>query len=142
MPIIKERSLRRQPKGQRGKGCRPGMRRRAIPSSTVLYQEAATGGYRQGCRTVPIATLHLLSKVEVAGTFPSTNPANFPFYRYSKAHGVIACQSCHESMHGLYPVRYEGPQKSVDLTSHEQALPIQPGRRICRTCNLRELSYG
>ena len=52
----------------------------------------------------------------------------------------IACQSCHESMHGLYPVRYEGRKEAVDRTSHEQALQFSPdgnyaGPVSCAACH-------
>lgn len=52
----------------------------------------------------------------------------------------MACQSCHESIHGLYPVRYEGKDKTVDITSHEQALQFSPdgkyaGPITCSACH-------
>jgi hypothetical protein len=42
-------------------------------------------------------------------------------------------------MHGLYPVRYEGPNETVDLTSREQALQFSPdgkyaGPVTCAAC--------
>ncbi|MGB6065184.1 MAG: hypothetical protein WBG50_10265 [Desulfomonilaceae bacterium] len=57
-----------------------------------------------------------------------------------KAHGALACQTCHQSMHGLYPVRYEGPVETVDLTSREQALRFSPngvytGPVTCAACH-------
>ncbi len=88
------------------------------------------------------ADCHLAPFVESAGGgyFPIDQPNKYSLYRYSKAHGVIACQSCHESIHGLYPVRYEGPEKSVDLTTHEQALQFSPdgsyaGPVTCGACH-------
>ncbi|MDD5263157.1 MAG: hypothetical protein PHD76_15040, partial [Methylacidiphilales bacterium] len=77
---------------------------------------------------------------EGGGYFPIDQPGKYSLYRYSKAHGRLACQSCHESMHGLYPVRYEGPVKTVDLTSHEQALQFSPdgkyaGPVTCAACH-------
>jgi hypothetical protein len=70
------------------------------------------------------ADCHLAPFVESEGGsyFPIDQPGKYSLYRYSKAHGVLACQSCHESMHGLYPVRHDDPDKTVDRTSHEQAL--------------------
>jgi hypothetical protein len=67
-------------------------------------------------------------------------PNKYSLYRYSKAHGPIACQSCHESIHGLYPVRNEGPKKTPDMTSHEQALQFSPdgkyaGPVTCSACH-------
>ena len=88
------------------------------------------------------ADCHAAPFVESEGGkyFPIDQPAKYSLYRYSKAHGVIACQSCHESIHGLYPVRYEGPKKTVDVTSHEQALQFSPdgkysGPVTCATCH-------
>jgi mono/diheme cytochrome c family protein len=88
------------------------------------------------------ADCHLAPFVESAGGgyFPIDQPNKYSLYRYSKAHGVIACQSCHESIHGLYPVRYEGPEITVDLTTHEQALQFSPDGRYtgpvtCGACH-------
>jgi len=88
------------------------------------------------------ADCHLAPFVESAGGgyFPIDQPNKYSLYRYSKAHGAIACQSCHESVHGLYPVRYEGPEITVDLTSHEQALQFSPdgsyaGPVTCAACH-------
>ncbi len=88
------------------------------------------------------ADCHLAPFVESEGGayFPIDQPNKYSLYRYSKAHGTIACQSCHESIHGLYPVRYEGPDKTVDLTSHEQAFQFSPdgeysGPVTCSACH-------
>ncbi len=88
------------------------------------------------------ADCHLAPFVESGGGayFPIDQPNKYSLYRYSKAHGVIACQSCHESVHGLYPVRYEGPDRTVDMTSHEQALQFSPdgtyaGPVTCSACH-------
>ena len=48
--------------------------------------------------------------------------------------------SCHESIHGLYPVRYEGVEKTPDMTSHQQALQFSPdtkyaGPVTCAACH-------
>jgi mono/diheme cytochrome c family protein len=77
---------------------------------------------------------------EGGGYFPIDQPNKYSLYRYSKAHGDLACQACHESIHGLYPVRYEGPKSSVDLTTHEQALQFSPdgkyaGPVTCAACH-------
>ncbi|MDD5170378.1 MAG: hypothetical protein PHN75_16300, partial [Syntrophales bacterium] len=88
------------------------------------------------------ADCHAAPFVEsMGGTyFPLDQPGKYSLYRYSKAHGRLACQSCHESVHGLYPVRYEGPEKTVDLTTHEQALQFSPdgkytGPVTCAACH-------
>ncbi len=88
------------------------------------------------------ADCHLAPFVESEGGayFPVDQPNKYSLYRYSKAHGNIACQSCHESIHGLYPVRYEGPKRTVDITSHQQALQFSPdgayaGPVTCAACH-------
>ncbi len=88
------------------------------------------------------ADCHLAPFVESGGGayFPVDQPNKYSLYRYSKAHGVLACQSCHESIHGLYPVRYEGPKKTVDQTTHQQALQFSPdgkyaGPVTCSACH-------
>ncbi len=88
------------------------------------------------------ANCHLAPFVESEGGqyFPMDQPHKYSLYRYSKAHGVFACQSCHESMHGLYPVRSGTPEKAPDLTSHEQALQFSPdgtyaGPVTCGACH-------
>ncbi len=88
------------------------------------------------------ADCHCAPLVESEGGayFPIDQPNKYSLYRYSKAHGTIACQSCHESVHGLYPVRYEGPDKTVDMTSREQALQFSPdgkyaGPVTCSACH-------
>ena len=88
------------------------------------------------------ADCHLAPFVESGGGayFPIDQPNKYSLYRYSKAHGTIACQSCHESIHGLYPVRYEGPKETVDLTSREQALQFSPDNKYagpvtCSACH-------
>lgn len=88
------------------------------------------------------ADCHLAPFVESAGGnyFPIDQQNKYSLYRYSKAHGTIACQSCHESIHGLYPVRYEGAEGTVDLTTHEQALQFSPdgkydGPVTCAACH-------
>jgi mono/diheme cytochrome c family protein len=72
--------------------------------------------------------------------FPIDLPNKYSLYRYSKAHGNIACQSCHESTHGLYSTRFDGDERSVDVTSHEQALQYSPddeyaGPVTCAACH-------
>ena len=88
------------------------------------------------------ADCHLAPFVESAGGayFPIDQQGKYALYRYSKAHGRLACQSCHQSMHGLYPVRHEDAGPSVDLTSHKQALQFSPdgkyaGPVTCSACH-------
>ncbi|WP_456403351.1 hypothetical protein [Hydrogenimonas sp.] len=88
------------------------------------------------------ADCHLAPFVESLGGdyFPIDQPAKLSLYRYSKGHGDIACQSCHESIHGLYATRFDGAKKSVDRTTHEQALQYSPdgsyaGPVTCAACH-------
>ena len=72
--------------------------------------------------------------------FPIDLPNKYSLFRYSKAHGSIACQSCHESAHGLYSTRYDGEERSVDVTTHQQALQYSPdgkyaGPVTCAACH-------
>ena len=72
--------------------------------------------------------------------FPIDQPNKYSLYRYSKAHGNIACQTCHESTHGLYSTRYDGDERSVDVTTHQQALQYSPdgkyaGPVTCSACH-------
>jgi hypothetical protein len=88
------------------------------------------------------ADCHLAPFVESGGGryFPIDQPNKYSLFRFSKAHGDLACQSCHESAHGLYPVRFEGPRLTVDRTTHEQALQFSPdgkyaGPVTCAACH-------
>lgn len=88
------------------------------------------------------ADCHAAPFVESMGGeyFPIDQPAKLSLYRYSKGHGDIACQSCHESTHGLYSTRYDGDKRSVDVTTHEQALQYSPdgeyaGPVTCSACH-------
>ncbi|WP_457641276.1 hypothetical protein [Persephonella sp.] len=109
----------------------------------VPYDVASTGKDWWLAPTEPhCANCHIAPFVESEGGkyFPIDQPNKYSLYRYSKAHGSIACQSCHESIHGLYPVRYEGPERTVDLTTHEQALQYSPdgkydGPVTCAACH-------
>ena len=115
----------------------------AATGDTVTYGEASGGSDWWLAPGIPhCANCHTAPFVESEGGkyFPMDQPGKYSLYRYSKAHGVIACQTCHESMHGLYPVRYEGPKETVDLTSHEQALQFSPdgkyaGPVTCAACH-------
>jgi mono/diheme cytochrome c family protein len=92
------------------------------------------------------ADCHLAPFVEsVAQTpmgkyFPVDQAKKYSLFRFSSAHGNLACQSCHESAHGLYPTTYKGPVKTVDLTTHEAALQYSPdgkyaGPVTCAACH-------
>jgi mono/diheme cytochrome c family protein len=109
----------------------------------VPYDAAAGGGDWWLAPSEPhCANCHLAPFVESEGGryFPTDQPNKYALYRYSKAHAELACQSCHQSIHGLYPVRYEGKEDSVDLTTHHQALQFSPdgqytGPVTCAACH-------
>ena len=109
----------------------------------VEYEKASAGKDWWLAPSEPhCADCHIAPFVESEGGkyFPIDQPRKYSLYRYSKAHGVIACQSCHESPHGLYPVRYEGKERTVDLTTHRQALQFSPdgkytGPVTCSACH-------
>jgi len=109
----------------------------------VPYQAASGGSDWWLASAEPhCANCHLAPFVESEGGsyFPIDQPSKYALFRYSKAHANLACQSCHESIHGLYPVRYEGDKDTVDLTTHEQALQFSPdgtyaGPITCAACH-------
>ncbi|MDD5712155.1 MAG: hypothetical protein PHY31_05265, partial [Smithellaceae bacterium] len=115
----------------------------AEEGAVVTYASASGGSDWWLSPGVPhCADCHAAPFVESEGGnyFPLDQPGKYALYRYSKAHGRIACQSCHESMHGLYPVRYEKAKEAVDLTSHQQALQYSPdgtyaGPVTCGACH-------
>ncbi len=85
------------------------------------------------------ADCHAAPFVESMGGvyFPIDQRGKYSLYRYSKAHANIACQSCHESIHGLYPgVETDG----ADQTTVAQALQFSPddkyaGPVTCVACH-------
>jgi len=86
------------------------------------------------------ADCHVAPFVESMGGayFPIDQQGKYSLFRYSKGHANIACQSCHESIHGLYSVRTgEG---ASDQTTHQQALQFSPdgeytGPVTCVACH-------
>ena len=106
--------------------------------------EAASGGsdWWLAASEPHCADCHMAPFVESTGGkyFPIDQPKKYSLYRYSKAHGTIACQSCHESIHGLYSSTYNGKSATVDPTTHEQALQYSPdgkyaGPVTCAACH-------
>ena len=93
----------------------------AVEGDAVPYDGASAGkDWWLAAGEPHCADCHIAPFVESEGGsyFPIDQPNKYSLYRYSKAHGEVACQSCHESIHGLYPVRYQGKDKTVDITSH------------------------
>jgi len=105
----------------------------------VPYNAASAGSDWWLAASEPqCADCHLAPFVESEGGkyFPIDQPSKHSLFRYSKAHGKLACQSCHESAHGMYPVREDGP----DQTTHQQALQYSPdgeyaGPVTCSACH-------
>ncbi|HTZ00339.1 MAG TPA: hypothetical protein VMB75_10905, partial [Rhodocyclaceae bacterium] len=66
--------------------------------------------------------------------YPINQPGKYSGMRYTKGHSGLACQSCHESIHGLYPVT-----PSTDVTSYKQAAQYNPdgshGPLKCSACH-------
>ena len=68
--------------------------------------------------------------------FPIDQEGKYSLMRYSKGHSKLACQSCHQSTHGLYPVNPIGP----DPTSFAQAASLNAdgsaGPVKCAACHV------
>ncbi|MFQ5890669.1 MAG: hypothetical protein ACE5JR_11535 [Gemmatimonadota bacterium] len=86
------------------------------------------------------ADCHVPPFVESMGGayFPIDQQGKYSLYRYSKAHANIACQSCHESIHGLYEA-VEG--EGADQTTIAQARQFSPdgkyaGPVTCVACHV------
>jgi hypothetical protein len=82
------------------------------------------------------ADCHAAPFVEGQGgvAYPINQPGKYSSMRHTKGHADLACQACHESIHGLYPVT-----PKVDQTTYEQAAQLNPdgshGPLKCQTCH-------
>ncbi len=82
------------------------------------------------------ADCHAAPFVEGQGgvAYPINQPGKYSSMRYSKGHAGLACQACHESIHGLYPVT-----PNVDRTTYQQVAQLNPdgshGPLKCQTCH-------
>jgi hypothetical protein len=82
------------------------------------------------------ADCHAAPFVEGQGgvAFPINQPGKYSNMRYSKGHSGLACQSCHQSIHGLYPVT-----PNTDVTTYKQAAQYNPdgshGPFKCAACH-------
>ncbi len=84
------------------------------------------------------ADCHAAPFTEQSGNLNPFPPFNYPrkasLMRYSRGHQDLTCQSCHESIHGLYPVT-----PTIDSTSYAQAAALNPdgshGPLKCETCH-------
>ncbi len=106
--------------------------------ATAVPYEAATHGrdYWLSPGAPHCADCHAAPFVEGQGgmAFPINQPGKYSLMRYTKGHAGIACQACHESTHGLYPVT-----PNTDVTSYKQAAQYNPdgshGPFKCNTCH-------
>jgi mono/diheme cytochrome c family protein len=84
------------------------------------------------------ADCHTAPYVEQSGNITAYPPFNYPakasLMRYTRGHQDISCQSCHESIHGLYPVG-----AAIDNTSYAQAAALNAdgshGPLKCGACH-------
>ena len=109
----------------------------ATGAAAVPY-DAATHGrdYWLSPGSPHCADCHAAPYVEGQGgvAFPINQPGKYSNMRYSKGHAGLACQACHESIHGLYPVT-----PKTDVTTYKQAAQYNPdgshGPFKCATCH-------
>ncbi|WP_459870215.1 cytochrome c3 family protein [Endothiovibrio diazotrophicus] len=82
------------------------------------------------------ADCHAAPFVEGQGgvAFPINQPGKYSLMRYTKGHAGLACQTCHESIHGLYPVTSD-----TDWTTYKQPTQYNPngshGPLTCAACH-------
>jgi len=106
--------------------------------ATAVPYDAATNGrdYWLSPGAPHCADCHAAPYVEGQGgvAFPINQPGKYSNMRYSKGHSGLACQSCHQSIHGLYPVT-----PNTDVTSYKQAAQYNPdgshGPFKCAACH-------
>ncbi len=110
----------------------------ATGAAAVPYDAATHGRDYWLAPGVPhCADCHAAPFVEGQGgvAFPINQPGKYSLYRYTKGHAGIACQGCHESIHGLYPVAAD-----VDKTTYAQAASYNPdgshGPLKCASCHV------
>ena len=109
----------------------------ATGAAAVPY-EAATHGrdYWLSAGAPHCADCHAAPFVEGQGgvAFPINQPGKYSLMRYSKGHAGLACQACHQSIHGLYPV-----SPRADTTTYKQAPQYNPdgshGPFKCAACH-------
>jgi hypothetical protein len=106
--------------------------------ATAVPYDAATHGrdYWLAPGVPHCADCHAAPYVEGQGgvAFPINQPGKYSGMRYSKGHSGLACQACHESIHGLYPVT-----PNTDVTTYRQAAQYNPdgshGPLKCAACH-------
>lgn len=109
----------------------------ATGAAAVPYDAASHGrDYWLSPGAPHCADCHAPPYVEGQGgvAFPINQPGKYSVMRYSKGHAGLACQACHESIHGLYPVT-----PKVDTTTYKQAPQYNPdgshGPLLCAACH-------
>lgn len=109
----------------------------ATSAAAVPYDAATHGRDYWLSPGVPhCADCHAAPYVEGQGgvAFPINQPGKYSSMRYSKGHAGLACQSCHQSIHGLYPVT-----PHIDQTTYRQAPQYNPdgshGPLLCASCH-------
>ena len=111
----------------------------AKPDTAVVatYETADDAGdYWLAVGSPHCADCHAPPFVEGQGgvAFPINQPGKYSLMRYAKGHHGLACQACHQSIHGLYPVT-----PGVDQTTYAQAAALNPdgshGPLKCATCH-------
>lgn len=106
--------------------------------ATAVPYDAATHGrdYWLSPGAPHCADCHAAPYVEGQGgvAFPINQPGKYSNMRYSKGHSGLACQSCHQSIHGLYPVT-----PGTDSTTYKQPTQYNPdgshGPIKCAACH-------
>ncbi len=109
----------------------------ATGAAAVPYDAATKGrDYWLSAGAPHCADCHAAPFVEGQGgmAFPINQPGKHSLMRYSKGHAGLACQSCHQSIHGLYPVT-----PGTDITTYRQAPQYNPdgshGPFRCAACH-------
>jgi len=109
----------------------------ATGAAAVPYDAASNGRDYWLSPGVPhCADCHAAPFVEGQGgvAFPINQPGKYSSMRYSKGHAGLACQACHQSIHGLYPVT-----PNIDQTTYRQAPQYNPdgshGPLLCAACH-------
>jgi hypothetical protein len=109
----------------------------ATGAAAVPYSAATHGrDYWLSAGAPHCADCHAAPYVEGQGgvAFPINQPGKYSLMRYTKGHAGLACQVCHQSIHGLYPVT-----PSIDTTTYQQASQYNPdgshGPLKCAACH-------
>ncbi len=122
----------------------------AVDTKTLKLPEGATGAlavpysaashgkdYWLAAGAPHCADCHAAPYVEGQGgvAFPINQPGKYSLMRYSKGHAGLACQACHQSIHGLYPV-----VPVADTTTYAQPPQYNPdgshGPFKCAACHM------